>query len=141
MDEIIVTVCGCQFLMTQNDYDKNKIVVDNEDLPLPSTFPIELNDVDLDAYTNTDGYTIRNRVREDVESLEINYGVLNGVELNQLLNITKKQWMNVSWFSEKENSRVTHKFYRSKINYEKYFVTSDPLECRYTNIVFTFVQQ
>lgn len=141
MEEILVSVCGCQFYMTQNDYDKNKITVDGSDLPLPSTLPIELNDVDLDSYTNTDGYTIRNRVREDVESLEINYGVLNGVELNQLLNITKKVWMQVGWFSEKANQRVTHKFYRSKINYTKYYVCENPLDCRYTDITFTFVQQ
>ena len=30
------------------------------------------NDVDLDAYTNTAGYTVRNRVRHDVATLEFN---------------------------------------------------------------------
>lgn len=141
MTEKIVSVCGVEFVMTQADYDKNKIVVDGVELPLPSTLPIELNDVDLDAYTNTKGKTIRGRIREDVEGVEFSYNVLNGTELNQLLNTTNKEWLNVSWFSEKTNARVTHKFYRSKINYEKYYVCSNPLDCRYTNVQFSFVQE
>lgn len=141
MNEIIVSICGIEFPMTQADYDKNKITVDGVDLPLPSTLPVELNDVDLDAYTNTKGQTIRGRIREDVESLEFSYDVINGIELNSLLNITSKEWFNVSWFSEKANARVTHKFYRSKINYEKYYVCDNRADCRYTNVMFSFVQE
>ena len=141
MNEKIVSVCGVEFTMTQADYDKNKIVVDGADLPLPSTLPVELNDVDLDAYTNTKGRTIRGRVREDVVGLELSYIVINGTELNTLLNTTNKEWHTVSWFSEKANARVTQKFYRSKLNYEKYYVCSKPLDCRYINVEFSFVQE
>lgn len=141
MTEKTVTVCGCEFTMTQNDYNKVKIVVDGTDMLLPSTLPISLNDVDLDPFTNTDGYTIRNRVREDVASLELPYNVVDGNELNDLLNLTKKVWMEVNWFSEKANARVTQTFYRSTLTYDKYYVCSNLAECRYTNVVFTFVQQ
>lgn len=136
-----LSICGAKFYMSEKDYEKNRIIVDGVDLPLPSTVPIELNDVDLDAYTNTDGYTQRNRVREDVESLEFSYNVINGIELNSLLNTTNKVWMNVSWYSEKAGARVTHKFYRSKINYTKYYVCDSLEDCRYISIAFSFVQQ
>lgn len=141
MNEKIVSVCGVEFTMTQADYDKNKITVDEVELPLPSTLPVELNDVDLDAYTNTKGRTIRGRVREDVVGLELSYNVINGIELNSLLNTTRKEWLNVSWFSEKANARVTQKFYRSKLNYEKYYVCDNRADCRYINVTFSFVEE
>lgn len=138
---VVVSVCGAKFNMSDNDYEKNRVIVDDEDLPFPSTLPVSLNDVDLDPFTNTDGYTIRNRVREGVVSLEFFYNVLNGHELNQLLNLTKKVWMNVNWFHEKEDKRVTQKFYRSTLDYDKYYVCDNLDDCRYTNVAFTFVEQ
>ena len=39
------------------------------------------NDVDLDAYTNTKGKTIRNRVRHDVATLDFDVPTMNGQEL------------------------------------------------------------
>lgn len=136
-----VSVCGAKFYMSEYAYDKNKITVDGTDLPLPSTLPVELNDVDLDAYTNTDGYTQRNRVREDIEGLEFEYNALNGTEIKSLLNLTNKVWMNVSWYSEKADAIVTHKFYRSKINYIRYYLDENPADSIYTGITYSFVQQ
>ena len=46
------------------------------------------NDVDLDAYTNTAGYTVRNRVRHDVATLEFNIPTMYGSELFALFDIS-----------------------------------------------------
>ena len=44
------------------------------------------NDVDLDAYTNTKGKTVRNRVRHDVATLDFDVPTMSGTELHNFFD-------------------------------------------------------
>lgn len=101
------------------------------------------NDVDLDAFTNTLGYTVRNRVRHDVATLEFNIPTMTGEELHELLNMTTNVWLECRFFYEPSWSFVNKKMYRNAtIKYHKYYVDEEnPDNNIYTDIEFGFVEE
>lgn len=106
-------------------------------------YEVGLNDVDKDAYTNTKGKTIRNRVRHDVASIEFNIPTITGEELHSLLNETKDVWLDCLFFYESKWAFVSKKMYRSgTVKLHKYYVDStDPNKNIYTDVQFSFVEQ
>lgn len=101
------------------------------------------NDVDLDAYTNTAGKTIRNRVRHDVTSIDFNVPTMSGSELHSLFTLTQNQWFDCYYFDESRWDFVSKKMYRSgTIKYHRYYIdTSDPTKNTYTNVQFSFIEE
>lgn len=104
---------------------------------------VSANDVDLDAYTNTKGKTIRNRVRHDVASLEFKVATMTGKELHELLQRTTHVWLDCRFFYEPSWAFVSKKMYRSgTIKYHKYYVDStNPENNIYTDVEFSFIEQ
>ena len=101
------------------------------------------NDVDLDAYTNTKGKTVRNRVRHDVATLEFNIPTMTGRELHKLFDMTTDVWLDCLFFYESSWSFVSKKMYRNAtVKYHKYLVDdSDPNKNLYTDISWGFVEE
>ena len=101
------------------------------------------NDVDLDAYTNTAGYTVRNRVRHDVATLEFNIPTMSGSELFSLFDMTTNVWLDCFFFYEPIHTFASKKMYRNAtVKYHKYYVDeSDPNKNIYTNINWGFVEE
>lgn len=101
------------------------------------------NDVDLDSYTNLEGYTIRNRVRHDVATLEFKVPVMTGEELHNLLNMTSDVWLECRFFYEPSWSFVNKKMYRNaSVSYHKYLVDSlNPNNNIYTDVNWGFVEE
>lgn len=100
------------------------------------------NDVDLNAYTNTKGKTIRNRIRHDVKTLDFNVNVMSGSEMKDFLKIRDPEWFYATFFDESEWGFVTKKMYCSSPSYHKYYIDkTDPLNNIYTNIQFGFVEE
>jgi len=112
-----------------------------------STLPehdISANDVDKDAYTNTKGYTIRNRVRENVGTIEMTIPTMSGEELHGLFQMTnKKAWLEVMFFYEPSWKIVNKKMYRNgTIKYHRYYMDSTtPNNNIYTDISWGVVEQ
>lgn len=104
---------------------------------------VSQNDVDLDAYTNTKGKTIRNRVRHDVTSLDFNIPTMTGTELHNFFSYTEDQWFEGYYFDESAWNFVSKKMYRSgTVKYHKYYVdSSDPTKNIYTNVQFSFIEE
>ena len=104
---------------------------------------VSANDVDLDAYTNLEGRTIRNRTRHDVATLEFNIPTMTGAELHNLLQRTTNVWLDCRFFYEPSWSFVSKKMYRNAtISYHKYFVDkTDPNKNIYTDINIGFVEE
>lgn len=104
---------------------------------------IGANDVDLDAYTNTAGYAVRNRVRHDVASIEFQVPTMTGDELHKLFQRTTDVWLDCKFFYEPAWSFVSKKMYRSgTITYTKYYVdASDPTKNIYTDVKFSFIEE
>lgn len=101
------------------------------------------NDVDLDAYTNTKGKTIRNRVRHDVTSLDFEVPTWSGAELHDFFEYTKGVWFDCLYFDESMWAWVSKKMYRSgTVKYHKYMVYDyEPLKNVYTEISFSFIEE
>lgn len=101
------------------------------------------NDVDLDAYTNTAGYTIRNRVRHDVATLEFNVPTMTGKELHDFFDMTKDVWLDCLFFYESEWRYTSKKMYRNAtVKYHKYYIhPTDPEKNIYTDVNFGFVEE
>ena len=119
---------------------------DGNTLTTRNTIPehdVSQNDVDLDAYTNTAGYTIRNRVRHDVTSLDIKVPTMMGYELRNFFSMTRHVWLQVKYFDESEWAWVEKKMYRSgTVTYHKYYIDrTNPLNNIYTDVSFSLIEQ
>lgn len=101
------------------------------------------NDVDLDSYTNLSGYTIRNRVRHDVATLEFKVPVMTGEELHKLFDMTTDVWLECRFFYEPTWGFVNKKMYRNaSVSYHKYLVdSSNPNNNIYTDVNWGFVEE
>jgi len=101
------------------------------------------NDVDLDAYTNTAGYTVRNRVRHDVATLEFNVETMMGNELHELFDTTTDVWLDCLFFYESAWGFVSKKMYRNAtVKYHKYYIDNEnPDNNIYQNVNFGFVEE
>ena len=104
---------------------------------------IAANDVDLDAYTNTKGKTIRNRVRHNVASLDFNVPTMTGLELHLLNSRTTHVWLDCLFFYEPSWAFVSKKMYRSgTVSWHKYYTDlTDPNKNIYTGVQFSFIEQ
>lgn len=104
---------------------------------------VAANDVDLDAFTNTGGYTVRNRVRHDVATVTFNIPTMTGEELHKLFDMTTNVWLECRFFYEPSWGFVNKKMYRNgTVSYHKYYVDpNDPNKNIYTDIQFGFVEE
>lgn len=101
------------------------------------------NDVDLDAYTNTAGYAVRNRVRHDVATLEFNVPTMMGSELHELFDSTTNVWLDCLFFYEPEWNFVSKKMYRNAtVKYHRYYIDKTNMNNSiYQNVNFGFVEE
>lgn len=132
------------------NYEYDKVYIDGEEFPyspdgINNTVPefdAGQNDVDLDAFTNTKGKTIRNRVRHDVKTLDFNVPTMNGAEMKKLMELRSPEWFDATFFDEAEWDFVTKKMYCSSPKYHKYYIDKqDPLKNIYTDVQFGFVEE
>lgn len=101
------------------------------------------NDVDLDAYTNTKGKTIRNRVRHDVATVDFDIETMYGSELKEVFERFGKVWLECVFWYEPEWAFVHKKMYRSAtVKYHRYYIDkTNPLNNIYQNVQFGFVEE
>lgn len=122
--------------------DLDKVYINGVAFPYTPTHDAAQEDVDLDAYTNLEGYTVRNRVRHDVKTLDFNIPYMSGAELHQLLVMRDPVWFNASFFDEVEWKMVTKKMYCSTPKYRKEYIDkTNPNNNIYADIQFSFVEE
>lgn len=102
-----------------NDYS------DAADFPTPSSVGRSLKDVDLDAYTDLQGYTQRNRVRHDVEQITLAYNVLSPTDEAYILNRISPVWIYVELTDKKTGNKAWHKMYASDKDWNVHRVQYD----------------
>ena len=124
------------------NYEYDKVYVNGVAFPYTPVHDAGQNDVDLDAYTNTKGKTIRNRVRHDVKTLDFNIPSMSGEEMKNLMAMRDPVWFDCTFFDETEWAIVTKKMYCSSPKYTKYYIDkTDPLKNIYTDVQFGFVEE
>ena len=106
-------------------------------------FDASQNDVDLDAYTNLKGRTVRNRQRSNVKTLDFGVPLMEGSELHDLFTITKKAWLDVLFFDEESWNMISKKMYRSAtVSYHKYYIDKTNANRNlYTSVKFAFIEE
>ena len=124
------------------NYEYDKVYINDVAFPYTPTHDAGQNDLDLDSYTNTKGYTIRNRVRHDVKTLDFNIAVMTGAEMKQLMEMRNPVWFQCTFFDEAEWQIVTKKMYCSSPVYHKDYISpTNPLDNIYTDVQFSFVEE
>ena len=124
------------------NYEYDKVYVNGVAFPYTPEHDAGQNDVDLDAFTNTKGYTIRGRVRHDVKTLDFNVPTMSGAEMKELMRMRGPEWFQCTFFDEAEWGFVTKKMYCSSPKYHKYYIDKqDPLKNIYQNVQFGFVEE
>lgn len=99
---------------------------DLEDFPTPSLLETTLSDLDKDPYTDLDGYTHRNRVRNDVIStLEISYDILSDNDISYILNRIAPEWIYIELIDKKTKKKSVHKMYASDKTFGTFKVWKD----------------
>jgi hypothetical protein len=120
----------------------DEIYINGVKFPFTPTHDAAQEDVDLDAYTNLAGYTIRNRVRHDVKTLDFNIPVMSGYELHQLLAMRDPVWFQCSFFDEVAWGMVTKKMYCSTPKYKKSYIdANEPNNNIYEDVQFSFIEE
>ena len=123
-------------------YEYDKIYINGVAFPYTPVHDAGQNDLDLDSYTNTAGKTIRNRIRDNVKTLDFNISTMNGAEMKQIMQMRKPVWFSCTFFDEVEWKMVTKKMYCSSPKYTKYYIDKhNPLKNIYQNITFSFVEE
>lgn len=124
-------------------YEYDKIYINDTAFPYVPSHAASQNDVDYDSYTNTKGYTVRNRIRSNVKKLSFTFPALTGDEFHKLLQMTNDAWFQCTFFDEDEWAMVTKTMYRSgTVDYTKYYIdNTDPSNNIYTDITLSVIEE
>lgn len=126
------------------DANGNWVCTDLQDFPTPSTFGRTLHDVDVDAYTDLEGYTQRNRVRHDVEDVSIAYSILSDEDEQYILNRISPEWIFVELTDKKTGQKKVHKMYASDKEWDTFAIVKDQNDVWHTQDIdfgFSLVEQ
>ncbi|MBO5143031.1 MAG: hypothetical protein J6C46_08630 [Clostridia bacterium] len=124
------------------NYEYDKVYINGVAFPYTPVHDASQNDLDLDAYTNTAGKTIRNRIRHDVKGLDFNIPTMTGLEMQKLMRMRDPVWFQCTFFDEAEWNIVTKKMYCSSPTYTKYYIdANDPSKNIYNDVSFSFVEE
>lgn len=124
-------------------YEYDKLYINDVAFPLLNEFDKGLNDVDLDSYTNTKGFLVRNRIRVNVNDNTFNISCLVGKQMHDLIHMTKDVWFTATYFDEEIWGFKSRTMYRSgTIKYHVYYLDPvDPNKNIYTNIQFDIIEE
>ena len=126
------------------DSSGNWICTDLADFPTPSGFGRALHDVDVDAYTDLEGYTQRNRVRHDVEDVALSYSILSDEDEAYILNRISPDWIYVELMDKKTRQKKVHRMYASDKEWDTFRIFIDENNIWHTEDIefgFSLVEQ
>lgn len=98
---------------------------DLQPFPTPSALGRSLHDVDLDPFTDLEGYTHRNRVRHDVEDIELTYKICSDDDIDYILNRISPEWIYVELIDKKTQQKEIHKMYASDKQWDTFRIFED----------------
>ena len=98
---------------------------DLANFPTPSMIARTLHDVDKDPFTDLQGYTHRNRVRNNVEDLVITYNVASDDDLAYILERINPEYIYVELTDKKTKEKKVHKMYASDKTWNTHMIYKD----------------
>lgn len=109
---------------TQNS-DGTYSCSDLQDFPTPTALGTTLRDLDKDPFTDLQGYTHRNRVRNNVLEVELTYDILSDDDIEYILNRINPVWIYIELTNKKTKTRTVHKVYASDKKFSAFKVWKD----------------
>lgn len=105
----------------------NYVVNENNwhNFPVATTMHRTLHDVDRDGFTDLKGFTHRNRVRNNVEDIELGFAILNDNDEKTILDLINPQWIYVELVDKRTKQKAIHKMYASDKEWDTYHVWKD----------------
>lgn len=86
------------------------IVINGVDIATPSTFQVEISDIDGETNRNAKGEMLRDRITTK-RKLNCEWGVLSSIECSTLLKAVKDIFFTVTYPDPMEGGPVTKTFY------------------------------
>lgn len=117
---------------------------DLANFPTPSGFGRALHDVDKDAFTDLEGYTQRNRIRHDVEDINLVYSVTSDDDEAYILNRISPEYIYVELIDKKTKQPTVHRMYASDKEWDtfKLYLDNDgEWHCEDVDFTFSLVEQ
>lgn len=112
---------------------------DLQNFPTPSSLGRTLHDTDKDPFTDLKGYTHRNRVRSEVDDIELSYNILSDDDESYILTRIKPEWIYVELINKRTKQRVVKKMYASDKKWDTFKVWKDENGNWHTeDVAFTF---
>ena len=115
-----------------------------QNFPTPATLHRTLHDVDKDAFTDLQGYTHRNRVRHDVEDIEVSFPVLSVQDRATILNMISPTWIYVELVDAKTQQKKVVKMYASDKEWDTFIIFKDAnnnWQTEDVDLTFTLIQE
>ena len=103
----------------------NYVCSDLQNFPTPATLTRNLHDVDKDAFTDLEGFTHRNRVRNNVEDIEVTFPVCSDLDTQTILNMINYEWIYVELINKRTGNREVHKMYASDKKMDTFKIFKD----------------
>lgn len=117
---------------------------DLANFPTPSGFGRTLHDVDKDAFTDLEGYTQRNRIRHDVEDINLVYSVTSDDDEAYILNRISPEYIYVELIDKKTKQPTVHRMYASDKEWDTFKLYLDnegEWHCEDVDFTFSLVEQ
>lgn len=94
------------------EYEDIKILINGVELPAPSDYDIEYEDMDVDSIRGIfDGVLERNRLRSDVQKVKISYLIKDLDAITAIYNLIKPVSFEVELRDDTQGKRVTKTMY------------------------------
>lgn len=128
---------------TKNN-DGTYTCTDLQNFPAPAVLTRTLHDQDKDAYTDLKGYTHRNRIRHDVEDIEVSFPMLSDNDRAYILNLISPSWVYVELFDAKTKNKKCIKMYASDKQWDTFLIFKDSNNNWHTedvDLTFSLIQE
>ena len=103
----------------------NYVCTDLQDFPTPAALKRTLHDVDKDAFTDLEGFTHRNRVRHNVEDLEVTFPVCSDEDTKTILDMIDYEWVYVELYDKQSLTKKVHRMYASDKSMDTFKIFKD----------------
>ena len=103
----------------------NYVCTDLQNFPTPASLKRQLHDVDKDAFTDLEGFTHRNRVRHNVEDIEVSFPMLSDADEQTILSMIDYEWVYVELVDKSTGNKKVHRMYASDKQWDTFRIWKD----------------
>lgn len=94
------------------DYEDIKILINGVELPAPSDYEVQYEDLDAEAFRDiSDGVLERNRIRDNVQKVTLSYLLKDLESITKIYQLIRPQTFDVELWDDTLGERITKEMY------------------------------